>query len=79
MEDKLQYIKDRLERNMKWKTYFDGKWVDSVVGEYTHKDVKWMIDKIEQQQQEIERLERQIEKSLEYGNHDFTPDDIQPL
>ncbi len=51
---------------MKWKTYSDDKWVDSIVGEYAHKDVKWMIEKIEQQQQEIERLKDENNKLKDF-------------
>jgi hypothetical protein len=45
--ERIEEIKQRLERNKKWQTQTENGYVPSIVGEYKHDDVEWLIDELE--------------------------------
>jgi hypothetical protein len=45
--ERIEEIKQRLERNKKWQTLIESGYVPSVVGEYKHDDVEWLIEQAE--------------------------------
>lgn len=45
--ERIEKIKKRLEKNKKWKTKTDEGYVPSIVGEYEHADVEWLIEQAE--------------------------------
>lgn len=65
-DKRIEEIKNRLERNKKWTTQTNEGWVPSVVGEYRHDDVEWLIQQAEKYQRIRDRmLEQTIQKNHE--------------
>lgn len=58
--ERLNSIKERLRRNKKWQTQTENGYIHSVVGEYKHEDVQWLIEQAEK----VEKLEKRKEEIL---------------
>jgi len=54
--EKLKYIKQWLDWSKSFKTKTSDGWTPSIVGEFKNQDVEWMINTIEEQQDQLHRM-----------------------